>query len=222
MQIAILGTGGVGRTLAARLHELGHDVVVGTRDPAGTLARDPDDASSYAAWAAAHPGVGLATFREAATGAEVVVNASNGVATLDVLTLAGAAALAGKVLVDISNPLDFSGGFPPRLFVKDDDSLGEQVQRAFPEARVVKTLNTLTAALMVRPDTLPEPTTVFVSGDDADAKAVVGGLLESMGHTDVLDLGDITTARGVEMMMGVWLRIMGALGTATFNYRVVR
>ncbi len=224
MHIAILGTGSVGRTLADRLDGLGHDVVVGTRDPDATLRQPAGVAGgeAYATWAAAHPDVGLETFAGAASRAPVVVNATNGRATLDVLRLAGADALRGKVLVDISNPLDFSGGFPPTLFVKDDDSLGEQVQRAFPDALVVKTLNTVTAPLMVRPDTLPEPTTVFVSGDDADAKAVVRGLLEQMGHTDVLDLGDISTARGAEMLMAGWLRIMGALGTAMFNYRIVR
>jgi predicted dinucleotide-binding enzyme len=126
------------------------------------------------------------------------------------------------VLLDISNPLDFSQGFPPTLFVKDTDSLGEQVQRAFPDARVVKTLNTLTADLMVNPKNLGEESTVFVSGDDAAAKATVTELLRSFGHTDVIDLGDISTARGAEMLMPVWLRLMGTLGTANFNIKIVR
>ena len=95
-------------------------------------------------------------------------------------------------------------------------------QRAHPQARVVKTLNTLTAHLMVNPQVLGEESTVFMSGDDAAAKATVAGLLESFGHTDVVDLGDITTARGTEMMMPVWLRLMGSLGTATFNFKIVR
>lgn len=225
MDIAVLGTGSVGRAVAGRLDELGHQVTVGTRDRAATLARsEPDGMGNppYAVWAADHPSVALATFSDAAAGAEVVVNATGGGATLDVLALAGADHLDDKVLVDISNPLDFSQGFPPTLFVKDTDSLGEQVQRAFPAARVVKTLNTLNAALMVHPDTLPEPSTVFVSGDDPAAKATVTGLLEEMGHRDVIDLGDITTARGVEMVLPLWLRVMGALGTASFNFKVVR
>ena len=151
-----------------------------------------------------------------------MVNATDGSATLEVLTLAGADNLAGKVLVDLSNPLDFSAGIPPSLIVKDTDSLGEQVQRAFPAARVVKTLNTLNASLMVRPDTLGEPSTVFVSGDDTDAKATVTELLQSFGHQDVVDLGGMETARGVEMWLPLWLRVMGALGTPQFNLKVVR
>jgi predicted dinucleotide-binding enzyme len=150
------------------------------------------------------------------------VNASSGAATLDVLGMAGADNLAGKVVVDIANPLDFSAGFPPTLSVKDTDSLGEQVQRAFPEALVVKTLNTLTASLMVDPKALGESSTVFVSGEDAAAKATVVELLESFGHDDVIDLGGIESARGSEMMLPVWLRLMGSLGTGHFNFKVVR
>jgi predicted dinucleotide-binding enzyme len=225
MNIAVLGTGMVGRAIAARLHELGHDVTVGTRDPQATRARtEPDGMGNppFSTWHGAHPGIGLASFADAAAGAELVVNASSGAATMDVLGLAGADNLAGKVLVDISNPLDFSAGFPPTLFVKDTDSLGEQVQRAFPAAKVVKTLNTLNANLMVDPKTLGESSTVFVSGDDAAAKEVVVGLLQSFGHDDVIDLGGIETARGAEMLLPVWLRLMGALGTAVFNFKVVR
>jgi len=225
MDIAVLGTGMVGQTIAGRLHDLGHSVVVGTRDPGATGARTDADGMGnppFSAWQAEHPGVALRTFADAAAGAEVVVNATSGAATLDVLSLAGADNLAGKVLLDISNPLDFSAGFPPTLFVKDTDSLGEQVQRAFPAAKVVKTLNTLNANLMVDPKTLGESSTVFVSGDDAAAKEVVVGLLQSFGHDDVIDLGGIETARGAEMLLPVWLRLMGALGTAVFNFKVVR
>ena len=223
MKIAVLGTGMVGQAVAARLDELGHDVTVGTRDPGATLARTDDTgAAPYAAWSEEHPGVRLATFADAAAAADLVVNASGGTVTLEVLGQAGADNLAGKVLVDIANPLDFSQGFPPSLFVKDTDSLGEMVQRAFPETRVVKTLNTLTAELMVHPKTLGETSSVFVSGDDAAAKAIVTELLESFGHADVIDLGDITTARGTEMLLPVWLRLMGSLGTATFNFKIVR
>lgn len=225
MNIAVLGTGMVGRAIAGRLHELGHTVVVGTRDPKATLARtEPDGMGNppFSAWHGAHPDIGLVTFADAAAQAELVVNATGGGATLEVLTLAGADNLAGKVLVDLSNPLDFAAGFPPSLFVKDTDSLGEQVQRSFPAARVVKTLNTLNASLMVRPDALGEPSTVFVSGDDTDAKATVTELLRSFGHQDVVDLGGIETARGVEMWLPLWLRVMGALGTPQFNIKVVR
>jgi predicted dinucleotide-binding enzyme len=225
MNIAILGTGMVGQSIAGRLHELGHSVVVGTRDVEATLARtEPDGMGnpSFSAWYRAHPGVELATFADAAAGAELVVNASSGAAALDVLGLAGADNLAGKVLVDIANPLDFSNGFPPTLFVKDTDSLGEQIQRAFPTTKVVKALNTLTASLMVDPKSLGESSTIFVSGDDEQAKATVVALLESFGHDDVIDLGPLETARGTEMLLPVWLRLMGALGTGAFNFKIVR
>ena len=164
----------------------------------------------------------LATFADAVADAELVVNATGGAAAIPALQAAGADALAGKVVLDISNPLDFSQGFPPTLFVKDTDSLGEQIQREFPQARVVKSLNTLTAELMVRPQSLGEASSVFVSGDDDGAKAAVTELLQSFGHTDVIDLGDITTARGTEMLLPVWLRLMGALGTGMFNFKIVR
>jgi predicted dinucleotide-binding enzyme len=225
MKIAVLGTGMAGRTLAARLHELGHSVVIGTRDPQATLARtEPDGMGNpaFATWHGEHAGVGLATFADAARDAELVINASSGAATIDVLSLAGAPNLAGKPLLDIANPLDFAQGFPPSLFVKDTDCLAEQVQRAFPEAKVVKSLNTLNATLMVEPAALGASSTVFVSGDDAQAKATVTGLLESFGHDDVIDLGGIETARGTEMLLPVWLRLMGTLGTAQFNFKIVR
>ena len=225
MDIAVLGTGTVGQTIAGRLDQLDHTVMVGTRDPEATMGRTEPDAMgnrAFSDWRSDHPAVALATFAAAASGAEIVVNATSGAAALDVLGLAGSENLAGKVLVDISNPLDFSHGFPPTLSVKDTDSLGEQIQRAFPEAKVVKTLNTLTASLMVDPAALGESSTVFVSGDDAQAKATVAALLESFGHDDVIDLGPLETARGTEMLLPVWLRLMGALGTATFNFKIVR
>lgn len=225
MKYAVLGTGTVGPAIAGRLDELGHDVTIGTRDPQVTLARTEMDGMGnppYAEWAAQHTDIRLASFADAAGQAAVVVNATSGGASLEVLALAGAENLAGKVLIDIANPLDFSQGMPPTLLVKDTDSLGEQIQRAFPAARVVKTLNTLTAALMVRPDALPEGSSVFVSGDDSDAKTIVTSLLMEFGHTDVIDLGDLSTARGTEMLLPIWLRLWGALGTPIFNFKIVR
>ncbi len=204
MNIAVLGTGMVGQAIAGRLHELGHSVVVGTRDPRATLARtepDPMGNPPFTAWHSAHTGVALLTFAHAAAGADN---------------------LADKVLLDIANPLDFSAGFPPTLSVKDTDSLGEQLQRAFPRTKVVKALNTLAASLMVEPKSLGESSTVFVSGEDATAKALVVEILESFGHDDVIDLGGIETARGTEMLLPIWLRLMGTLGTGQFNFKVVR
>ncbi|MDQ0093505.1 NADPH-dependent F420 reductase [Paeniglutamicibacter psychrophenolicus] len=225
MKIAVFGTGTVGRTLAARLAELGHDVTLGTRDPAATTSRTGPGATGaapFADWAAGNPGILPATFADAAAGAELVVNATRGAASLDVLALAGAGNLGGKIILDVANPLDFGHGMPPTLLVKDSDSLGEQIQRAYPAARVVKSLNTLTAGLMAYPARLPEPGTVFISGNDSDAKDTVAGLLADFGHRDVIDLGDITTARGAEMLMPIWLRLWGALGSSEFNFKIVR
>jgi predicted dinucleotide-binding enzyme len=223
MNIGILGTGMVGRALAEGFVRTGHDVGIGTRDVHATMVRPLDGTpASFAEWLADNPSVALADFASVAATAEVVVNATNGAATLDVLAQAGAANLAGKVLLDVSNPLNFSQGFPPTLTVKDTDSLGEQVQRAFPATRVVKSLNTMNATLMVDPGMLPEPTTVFLSGDDPQAKATVATLLAEFGWSDILDLGGINTARGPEMWLPLWLRIMGSVGGPLFNLRIVR
>lgn len=214
MRIAVLGTGTVGRVLSARLAELGHTVTLGTRDPEATRTRPEVEEV---------PGVALATFADAVVDVDVVVVALGGAVALDVLGSLGPERLAGTVLVDVANPLDFSAGFPPTLSVKDTDSLGEQIQRLLPDTKVVKTLNTMNAAVMARPERVGGGDhTVFVSGDNATAKAVVEGLLLEMGHTDVLDLGGIETSRGVEMYLPLWLRVMGALGTADFQIKVVR
>ena len=217
MIYAVLGTGAAGRTIAAGLAGHGHQITVGTRDVDATRARP-----EFAEWAGEHPDVEVATFADAVGGAELVLNATNGEAALEVLAQAGADRLAGTVLVDVSNPLDFSQGFPPTLFVKDTDSLAEQIQRAFPATRVVKALNTMNAEIMVIPGLLPDPGSVFVSGDDADAKAAATRLLVELGHTDVIDLGDLSTARGAEMLLPIWVRLMGVLGTPRFNFKIVR
>ena len=226
MKFAVLGTGTVGRTLASRLDELGHEVTIGTREVESTLARTESDAMGnppLSRWLELNPRVSLADFTEAARRGEIVVNATAGAVSMAVLTLAGADNLEGKVLLDIANPLDSSQGLPPTLFVKDTDSLGEQIQRTFPNARVVKTLNTMAASIMVNPAQLAGGAhSVFVSGNDVDAKSTATALLESFGHTDVIDLGDITTARGPEMLLPLWLRLWGALGTPMFNVKIVR
>ena len=224
MKIAVLGTGMVGQAVAARLSELGHDVVVGTRDPQVSLARtEPDGMGSpgFGTWACEHGAIGVAPFAEAAKGADLVVNALSGAASVDGIRAAEVA--AGTVVLDIANPLDFGNGMPPSLFVSNTDSLGEQIQRAFPDLRVVKALNTMNAYVMVDPKQVAGGDfTNFVSGDDAAAKALVVELLESLGHTDIIDLGDITTARGTESLMPVWIRLWGALGTPMFTFKIVR
>jgi predicted dinucleotide-binding enzyme len=200
--------------------------MIGTRDPQETLSRtDPDQHGNppFSAWQQEHPEVKLGTFGEAAAHGEMVVNATAGALSLEALKQAGEENLNGKILIDISNPLDFSKGMPPTLSVSNTDSLGEQIQRRFPEARVVKTLHTMNAYLMVDPTQLAGADhTVFVCGDDAEAKATVTELLRGFGWTDIIDLGDITTARGTEMLLPVWLRLFGALQKPIFNFKIVR
>ncbi len=214
MHIGVLGTGTVGRTLAQALVDRGHEVRMGSRQAGNETA---------VAWAGgAGPLASEGSFADAAAFGELAINATAGAASLEVLEAAGAEQLAGKVLMDVSNPLDFSKGMPPTLTVCNDDSLAEQLQRAFPEVRVVKALNTVTAAVMVQPDLVPGPHTMFVCGDDTAAKQRVGLLLAELGWGDgmVLDLGDISAARGMEMYLPLWLRLWGATGTAVLNVEV--
>jgi 8-hydroxy-5-deazaflavin:NADPH oxidoreductase len=209
MRIAVIGTGVVGRTLATAFGRLGHDVVVGTRDPEATAGREE--------WADSD--LRLVGLDQAGAGADLVVNATTGTGSLEALA---AVDLDGKVLLDVSNPLDFSQGFPPTLTVKDTDSLAEQIQRAHPEARVVKSLNTVTASVMVDPGSLPETSTIFVAGDDPLARETVRQLLTDLGWVDIVEFPTLDAARGAEMWLPLWVRLMGALGTAEFNVRLVR
>ena len=213
MRIAVIGTGMVGRTLGDGLAKVGHDVVVGTRDPARTRARDEWGTTSLS----------LVSYNEVGADADLFVNATSGEASLEALQAVGEDALAGKVLIDVSNALDHSSGFPPILFVSNTDSLAEQLQRAFPRTRVVKAFNTMTAAVMVNPRALGGgDTTVFLAGNDADARATVAGVAKDLGWTDVMDLGDLTAARGLEMWLPLWLRLFSAVGVPMFNIKVVR
>ena len=223
MRYAVLGTGGVGRVLAAKLASLGHEVVIGTRDPQATMARtDSYGNPPFAAWQRDNLQVRLAGFSEASGNADAVVNATAGASTLAVLAAAGAENLAGKVLADVANPLDFSTGLPPSLAPVNTDSLSEQIQRAFPETKVVKTLNTMNAAIMADPARVPGDHTVFVCGNDAGAKKAVTQLLASFGwpQPSIIDLGDITAARGTEMLLPIWLRLWGTLGHPDFNFHI--
>ncbi|WP_163996640.1 NADPH-dependent F420 reductase [Pyxidicoccus caerfyrddinensis] len=215
MKIAILGTGIVGDTLGSKLVELGHEVRMGSR----TANHEKAVAWTKKAGGRASQG----TFADAAAFAELVFNCTAGTASLEALKLAGEKNLAGKVLVDVSNPLDFSKGFPPTLSVSNTDSLGEQLQRAFPDVKVVKSLNTVTATVMVNPAKLSAPTDIFVAGNDAGAKKQVTQLLtEGFGWKRVVDLGDITAARATEGHMLMWLRLYQSLGTFEFNVQIVR
>lgn len=212
MRIAVLGTGVVGQAMGAKLVALGHDVMMGAR------SADNEKALAFAASTGGRPG----DFAAAAAHGELVIHCTRGDSALEVLRQAGAASFAGKVLVDISNPLDFSSGFPPSLSISNTDSLGETIQRAFPEALVVKTLNTVTAAVMVDPARIPGRHAVFVCGNDGGAKGVVSELLRSFGWEAIIDLGDITAARATEQMLPLWTRLYSRFGSGDFNFAVLR
>ncbi len=216
MNIAILGTGMVGSAIGNKLIQLGHTVKMGSRTAGGEKAL---------AWVQENGSkASQGTFADAAAGGELLFNCTSGMGSLAALQAAGAANLRGKILIDVSNPLDFSKGMPPTLNPCNDESLGERLQKAFPETKVVKALNTLTAALMVNPAALAGGDhTLFLCGNDAEAKAKVLGLLKGgFGWQDVLDLGDITAARGQEMILPIWIRLWGGLKTANFNFKIVR
>jgi len=215
MRIAVLGTGSVGLTLGTGFARLGHDVRLGSRTA---------DNPKGLAWAAEVGGAAqTSTFAEASAWAEVVVNATNGEASLEVLS-GVADVLAGKVLVDVANVLDFSAGFPPVAGVALDDSLGEQLQRALPDTSVVKALNTLTADLMLNPAALSAPSDILLAGDDAAAKDLVRGLLVGAGwlSENIHDLGGISAARGTELWLALWTRLMAPIGGPMFNLHIVR
>lgn len=211
--------------MAAKMASLGHEVMVGTRDVRASLARTEAGygAKVFSEWHAEHPDVKLGTFAEAAAHAEIVFNATAGMASLDALEAAGAENLEGKILVDVANPLDFSAGMPPTLSVCNTDSLGEQIQRAVPGAKVVKSLNTVNMNVMVDPALIAGGDhTMFVCGNDDGAKVEVTGILkEWFGWKRVIDLGDIVSARAVEMLLPLWLRLSMTLQTPFVTIKVV-
>jgi 8-hydroxy-5-deazaflavin:NADPH oxidoreductase len=227
MNIAIFGTGVVGQTMAKALTAKGHNVSIGTRDPAASKTREDKGhyGDSFASFHQKHPAIPVLTYADAADFGDVIVNCTSGMGTLSALDLAGEAKLADKLLLDIANPLDFSKGMPPTLFVCNDDSLGEQIQRKFPKLKVVKTLNTMNCEVMVDPARIKADHTVFVSGNDDAAKARTKTFLsEWFGWktANIIDLGDITTARGTEQLLPIWIRLWGALKTGDFNFQIAR
>jgi predicted dinucleotide-binding enzyme len=214
MNIGILGTGVVAQTIGSKLVQLGHSVMLGSRTEANPRA---------VTWAKEEGGNALfGTFAEAAAFGEIIFNCTLGTASLDALQQAGAENMKGKILMDLSNPLDYSSGPTPALSVCNTDSLGEQIQREFPETRVVKTLNTMNVNVMVNPTIIHGDHDVFVSGNDIEAKAKVINILKKwFGWHSVIDLGDITTSRGVEMLIPLWLRLWGVVDSSRFNFKIV-
>jgi predicted dinucleotide-binding enzyme len=216
MKIGVLGTGIVGQTIGTKLVGLGHPVMMGSRSA--------DNEKAVAWLKEAGPQASIGTFADAAAFGQILFNCTSGRGTLPALNAAGAGNLRGKILIDISNPLDFSRGMPPSLFTATGDSLGEEIQRVFPNTRVVKALNTMTCTVMVDPGKLAGGDhEVFVCGNDAAAKSQVTGILRDwFGWQRVSDFGDMTGARALEAYVLFWVRAWGALGTAEFNVRFVR
>lgn len=213
MRYGVLGTGMVGQAISNRLAELGHEVKIGTRNP----AKNREKLNSL------QKAVRVGTFAETAAFGEALFNATGGAVSIEALKMAGKSNLGDKILVDISNPLDFSEGMPPSLLVSNSDSLGEQIQRAFPDVKVVKALNTVTAAIMVDPQKVAGGDhDMFVCGNNASAKVAVIGILKEFGWLRITDLGDLSAARGMEMYLPLWLRMWGALGSGMFNIRIAR
>lgn len=216
MKIAVLGTGMVGDTIGSKLIETGHTVMMGSR------TADNEKALAFVAKHKANASAG--TFADAAAFGEMIFNCTSGGGSIDALRLAGEHNLEGKIIVDISNPLDFSKGMPPSLSIVNTNSLGEEIQKTFPAAKVVKTLNTLWCGLMVNPAMINNGDhDIFISGNDADAKLQVKVILKSFGwfEKNILDLGGITTARGTEMYLPLWLSIYGATNNGAFNIKIV-
>ena len=217
MRTAVLGTGMVGDTIGSRLIELGHQVMMGSRSASNEKAL---------AFVAKHPGKATAgTYAEAAAFGELIINCTKGDGSIEALKAADKA-LDGKVLIDISNPLDFSKGTPPSLIpsLSNTHSLGEEIQKTFPSVKVVKTLNTMWCGLMVNPNMIGGGNhTNFICGNDAAAKAKVKSLLNEFGwkNENILDLGDITNARGTESVLPIWLRVWGATQNGAFNFKIV-
>ncbi|MDT3738067.1 MAG: NAD(P)-binding domain-containing protein [Candidatus Kapabacteria bacterium] len=216
MKIAILGTGTVGETVGSKLIELGHEVMMGSRNAKNEKSIAFVEKNGTKASAG--------TFADASAFGEIIINCTAGGASLNALKLAGENNLNHKVMIDIANPLDFSNGMPPSLSVVNTNSLGEEIQKAYPKVKVVKALNTMWCGLMVNPAMINNGDhTTFICGNDEDAKQQVKEILKSFGWSEknILDLGDITKSRGTEMYLPLWLSIYGASGSGAFNMKIV-
>lgn len=216
MKIAVFGTGMVGDAIGSKLVELGHPVMMGSR------TRDNEKAKAFVDKHGGKATTG--TFADAAEFGEIIFNCTAGTGSIDALQMAGEKNVNGKIIVDIANPLDFSKGMPPSLAIVNTNSLAEEIQKTFPEAKVVKALNTMWCGLMVNPALINGGDhSTFVCGNDTNAKEEVKTILRSFGWAEknILDLGDITKARGTEMYLPLWLSIYGTINTGAFNIKIV-
>ena len=227
MKITVLGTGMVGQVMAEKLISLDHEVIMGTRKVQETLSRTKSDqrtGKTFSEWHKEYPGIILSNYEELPDDSELYINATSGGGSLEALSAVGHSKLSGKVLIDISNPLDFSQGFPPTLWVCNDDSLAERIQREFPETQVVKSLNTMNCSIMVEPSLITGDHNVFMNGNEDSAKAKVKSLLMEFGwkESNIIDMGDISTARGTEMILPIWVRLYGSYGHGNFNFHIAK
>ncbi len=215
-KIGVLGTGMVGQTIATKLVELGYEVRMGSRllnnEKAFEWAKPLGDKASFG------------TFESAASFGNIIFNCTKGDVTLSMLKSLSAASIANKILIDITNPLDFSKGMPPSLISEyaNTNSLGEEIQKALPDTKVVKTLNIVSADVMVDPDKTGGEPTMFVCGNDKDAKNETIKILNQFGWKDILDIGDIKSARGIEMLLPVWIETMMSLDNRYFAFKIIR
>jgi len=215
-KIGIFGTGVVGNSIGTKLVQLGYSVMMGSRTASNEKAN---------AWVAANgKNASAGTFNDTADFGDIIFNCTRGDATLEVFKQAGIDRLNNKVIVDIRNPLDFSKGMPPSLIPEfsNTNSLAEEIQKLLPAARVVKTLNIVNCEVMVNPRKSGGDPTMFISGNDTAAKEKVKGILNQFGWTDIIDLGDVTTSRGTEMLLPIWLRIYMATGNGYFAFKIIR
>jgi len=219
MNISILGSGVVGRTISTKMTAIGHNVFLASRDIQETKSRE-----KFAEWFANNNAVQLLEYKDIPADTDIFINCTQGEGSVAALQAIGKDKLENKIILDIANPLDFSKGMPPSLFISNTDSLGEQIQREFSKSKVVKGLNTMNCHIMMNPSIVPGDHNIFLSADDSKAKREVTALLVSVGwkETNIIDLGDISTARGTEMILPIWLRLWGALGTADFNFHIAK
>jgi predicted dinucleotide-binding enzyme len=227
MKISIIGTGSVGQTLASKFHSLGHEIMIGTRDVRQSLSRTEKDRYGYPGfgeWIKENKGIKVGTIKEAAAYGEILVNATQGASSIATFQSADPGDLAGKIIIDIANPLDFSQGFLQLIpALSNSNSLGEEMQKSFPKAMVVKTFNTMWCGLMVDPGMIGNGEHVnFLCGNDQDAKEKVRSLLHEIGWKDeyLVDLGDIAASRGTEAVLLLWIRLMNLKQTGAFNFRI--
>ena len=230
MKISILGTGNVAQTLSEKFITLGYDVMLGTRNVANSMSRQSTDnygSLPFAEWFSKNPKVQLGTFAESAAFGDIIVNALNGGATISAINSCQLSDFDHKIVIDIANPLDFSKGFPPLLIegLNNSNSLGEEIQKTLPLAKVVKTLNTMWSGIMVNPKMIHEGNHInYICGNDAEAKAKVISILNEFGwqNDNILDLGDISNARGTESILLIWTRIYSVTQTGAFNMSIVK